>query len=83
LGLIKKNEEILYPTFFANTENKKYKFYKKPSDFKINRKSSSLIMLFGSCAKATSGFHKKCFVFINNKKLLKKDLFSPLRSENT
>src|SRR3989344_2560449 len=34
LGLIKKKEETLYPTYFANTQDQKYKFYKK-NDFDI------------------------------------------------
>src|SRR3989344_8620578 len=29
LGFIKKKEETLYPTYFANAQNKKYKFHKK------------------------------------------------------
>ena len=29
LSLIKKKETTLYPTYFANTESQKYKFYKK------------------------------------------------------
>jgi predicted transcriptional regulator len=29
LDLIKKKEQTLYPTFYANTENQKYKFYKR------------------------------------------------------
>ncbi len=29
LSLIKKKEETLYPTYYANTESDKYKFYKK------------------------------------------------------
>ena len=29
LGLIKKKEETLYPTYFADAQNQKYKFYKK------------------------------------------------------
>src|SRR6056297_3080324 len=28
-GFVNKNEETLYPTYFANTQNKEYQFYKK------------------------------------------------------
>lgn len=62
LGLIKKKEETLYPTYYANTENSKYKFYKKNQIvFKIKESRlieyiqkqtfASVIILFGSCAK--------------------------------
>ena len=64
LSFIKKKEATLYPTYFANTENKKYKFYKRDwLVFKINESGlidliqketlSSSIILFGSGAKAT------------------------------
>ena len=62
LELIKKKSETLYPTYYANTENDKLKFYKK--DYIISKiKASGLIeyikdktlpssvVLFGSCAK--------------------------------
>ncbi|MBI2548057.1 nucleotidyltransferase domain-containing protein [Candidatus Woesearchaeota archaeon] len=63
LGFIKKKEATLYPTYFANTESQKYKFYKRNGlIFKINesglieyiQKESlpSSIVLFGSGAKA-------------------------------
>ena len=64
LGFIKKKEATLYPTYFANTESQKYKFYKKNwLVFKITEsviidyiKKETLptsIILFGSGAKAT------------------------------
>lgn len=62
LGLINKKEETLYPTYYANTENLKYKKYKQERIiFKINESGlinfiqkqtlASSIILFGSCAK--------------------------------
>lgn len=62
LGLIKKKEETLYPTYYANTENSKYRLYKKNHIvFEINESGlvnfvqkqtlASSIILFGSCAK--------------------------------
>ncbi len=62
-GFIKKKEATLYPTYFANTENQKYKFYKRNwLVFKINESGliefiqkqalPSTIILFGSGAKA-------------------------------
>ena len=64
LSLIKKKEATLYPTYFANSESQKYKFYKKNwLVFKINESGlidhiqketlPSSIILFGSGAKAT------------------------------
>ncbi len=64
LSLIKKKEVTLYPTYFANTESQKYKFYKRNwLIFKINKSGlieyiqkealPSSIILFGSGAKAT------------------------------
>lgn len=64
LNLVKKKEEHLYPTYYANTENKNYLFYKQhyiQYDIinsglieKIQRKTlASSIVLFGSCAKGT------------------------------
>ena len=61
---IKKKEASLYPTYFANAESQKYKFYKRNwLIFKIQESGlveyiqkevlSSLIILFGSGAKAT------------------------------
>ena len=64
LGFIKKKEATLYPTYFANTESQKYKFYKRNwLIFKITESGliehiqketlPSSIILFGSGAKAT------------------------------
>ena len=64
LSLIKKKEATLYPTYFANTESQKYKFYKKNwlifkltesgvIDYTQKEALSSSIILFGSGAKAT------------------------------
>ena len=64
LGFIKKKETTLYPTYFANMESQKYKFYKRTwLVFKINESGlidyiqneslPSSIILFGSGAKAT------------------------------
>ncbi|MEW5896648.1 MAG: nucleotidyltransferase domain-containing protein [Nanoarchaeota archaeon] len=63
LSLIKKKEATLYPTYFANTESQKYKFYKRNwLVFKITQSGlvdniqkealPSSIILFGSGAKA-------------------------------
>jgi len=63
LSLIKKKEATLYPTYFANSESQKYKFYKKNwLVFKINESGlieyiqketlPSSIILFGSGAKS-------------------------------
>ena len=64
LSLVKKKEATLYPTYFANTESQKYKFYKRNwLVLKINESGiidyiqketlPSSIILFGSGAKAT------------------------------
>lgn len=64
LTLIKKKEATLYPTYFANTESQKYKFYKRNwLIFKITESGltnyiqketlPSSIIFFGSGAKAT------------------------------
>ncbi len=64
LGFIKKKEATLYPTYFANTESQKYKFYKRNwLVFKVTESGlidyiqketlPSSIILFGSGAKAT------------------------------
>lgn len=63
-GLIKKKEETLYTTYYANTESEKYKFYKKNYlvfklkdsgliDYLQKQTLASSIVLFGSGAKAT------------------------------
>ena len=64
LSLIKKKEATLYPTYFANTESQKYKFYKKNwlifriaesglIDYIQKEALPSSIVLFGSGSKAT------------------------------
>ncbi|MCK5629076.1 MAG: nucleotidyltransferase domain-containing protein [Nanoarchaeota archaeon] len=64
LGLIRKKEETLYPTFYANIEDSKYKLYKRNYivfkiiesgliDFIQKKTLPSSIILFGSGAKAT------------------------------
>ena len=64
LSFIKKKEVTLYPTYFANTDSSKYKFYKRNwLVFKIKESGlidyiqketlPSSIILFGSGAKAT------------------------------
>jgi predicted nucleotidyltransferase len=64
VGLINKKEETLYPTFYANTEHKKYQFYKKNwliftitesglIDYVQKEALPSSIILFGSGAKGT------------------------------
>ena len=64
LTFIRKKEATLYPTYFANTESQRYKFYKRNwLVFKINESGlidyiqkealPSSIILFGSGAKAT------------------------------
>jgi predicted nucleotidyltransferase len=79
LKLIKKKEETLYPTFFANTQNQKYVFYKKNYIIfnlieigiieTIQKKTlSSLIILFGSCAKATFTENSDIDIFVQTKK---------------
>ncbi len=62
LGFIKKKEETLYPTYFANAQSPKYRLYKKNwIVFKLaesgliehlwKQTQASSIILFGSCAK--------------------------------
>ena len=64
LDMVRKKDTTLYPTFYANTENQKYRFYKKNwLVFKIKESGiieyiqektlSSSIVLFGSGAKGT------------------------------
>ncbi len=64
LRFIKKKEATLYPTYFSNTENQKYKLYKKNwlifritesglIDYIQKEVLPSSIVLFGSGAKAT------------------------------
>lgn len=80
LNLIKKKEETLYPTFYANTENQKYKFYKKNYlifkitesgliDFIQKQILPSSIILFGSGAKATFTEKSDIDIFVEAKGL--------------
>ena len=75
LSFIKKKEATLYPTYFANTESKKYKFYKRNwLIFKINESRiiehiqkealPSTILLFGSGAKATFSEKSDIDIFV-------------------
>ena len=77
-SLIKKKEATLYPTYFANTENPKYKFYKRNwLVFKINESDlsnyiqretlPSSIILFGSGAKATFTEKSDIDIFVEAK----------------
>ena len=74
-SIIKKKEATLYPTYFANTENAKYKFYKRNwLVFKINDSGlldyiqkealPSTIILFGSGAKATFTEKRDIDIFV-------------------
>ena len=78
LEFIKKKEETLYPTYFANTQNQKYKFYKKNyltlklMDSGIikyieNECLPSSIILFGSGAKATFTEKSDIDIFVEAK----------------
>lgn len=77
-SFIKKKEATLYPTYFANTENQRYKFYKRNwLIFKINesglidyiqkRVLPSSMILFGSGAKATFTEKSDIDIFIEAK----------------
>ena len=74
-GFIRKKEVTLYPTYFANTENKKYKFYKKNRlifrimesgliDYIQKETLPSVVILFGSGAKATFTVKSDIDVFV-------------------
>lgn len=80
LDLIKKREETLYPTFYANIENLKYKSYKKNYlvfkikesglvDFIQKQILPSSIILFGSGAKATFTEKSDLDIFVEAKEL--------------
>ncbi|MBI4447994.1 nucleotidyltransferase domain-containing protein [Candidatus Woesearchaeota archaeon] len=80
LRFIKKKEATLYPTYFANTESQKYKFYKKNwLVFKINESGlisyiqkealPSSIILFGSGAKATFTEKSDIDIFVEAKEV--------------
>lgn len=77
-GLIKKKEETLYPTYYANTESQKYKFYKKNwIIFKISESGlinhiqketlPSSIILFGSGAKSAFTEKSDIDIFVEAK----------------
>ncbi len=77
LSLIKKKKATLYPTYFANTESQKYKFYKKNwLIFKIKESGlidhiqketlPSSIILFGSGAKATFTENSDIDIFVES-----------------
>ncbi len=78
LGFIKKKESTLYPTYFANGEGRKYKFYKRNwLVFKINESGlidyiqkqnlPSSIVLFGSGAKASFTEQSDLDIFVEAK----------------
>ena len=78
LRLIKKKEETLYPTFYANTESQQYKFYKKNYlvfklidlgliNFIQNKTLASSIILFGSGAKTTFTEKSDIDLFVESK----------------
>jgi predicted nucleotidyltransferase len=78
LGLIRKRDETLYPTHYANTESPEYKLYKKNHiifkitesgvvDFIQKNTLASSIILFGSCAKGEFTEKSDIDVFIEAK----------------
>lgn len=78
LHLIKKKEETLYPTYFANAQNQKYKIYKRNwLVFKLmdsgiinyiqKETLASSIVLFGSGAKATFTGKSDIDIFVEAK----------------
>lgn len=77
-GFIKKKEETLYPTYYANTESPKYKFHKKnwlvsqinESGLVDHLQKEALptsIILFGSGAKATFTEESDIDIFVEAK----------------
>jgi predicted nucleotidyltransferase len=75
---IKKKEDTLYPTYFANTESESYRFYKKNylifalMDSKLisyiqEETLPSSIILFGSGAKATFTDKSDIDIFVEAK----------------
>ncbi len=76
-GLVNKNDETLYPTYSANTQNKKYQFYKKNhtvwnlinsgivDEIQKNCLPSSII-LFGSAAKGTDTEKSDIDIFVES-----------------
>ena len=80
LGFIKKKETTLYPTYFANTESLRYRFYKKNwLIFKITESGlieciqktalPSSIILFGSGAKGTFTEKSDIDIFVEAKEI--------------
>ena len=78
LSLIKKKKETLYPTFYANTESQKYKFYKRNYlvfrlidsgviYFIQKQVLPSCIVLFGSGAKAVFTEKSDIDIFVEAK----------------
>ena len=81
LSLIKKKEETLYPTFYANTESQKYKFYKRNwlvlkiinsglIEYIQKETLPSSIILFGSGAKATFTEKSDIDIFVEAKETI-------------
>lgn len=80
LGLIRKKEETLYPTFYANTESQKYRFYKRNYlvfrlidsgviNFVQKEVLPSCIVLFGSGAKAVFTQQSDIDIFVEAKEI--------------
>jgi predicted nucleotidyltransferase len=78
LGVIKKKNETLYPTYYADTEKQKYRQYKRNHIiFKITESGlidnlkektlASAIILFGSCAKGSYTETSDIDLFIESK----------------
>lgn len=78
LKLIRKKNETLYPTYYANTESEKLKTYKKNSiAFSIKQSGiiehikdktlPSSIVLFGSCAKGVYTEKSDIDIFVEAK----------------
>ncbi|MFC1690592.1 nucleotidyltransferase family protein [Nanoarchaeota archaeon] len=78
LKLVKKKEDTLYPTYYANSENRKYKFYKKNYIIhEINESGlvnyleeklfPSSLILFGSCSKGDFNQNSDIDIFVESK----------------
>ncbi len=79
LGLIRKKENTLYPTYYANTESENMRFYKKNAiifalneigviDYIKKRALPSSVVLFGSCAKGIYTEKSDIDIFVEAKK---------------
>lgn len=77
MDIIKKEENTLYPTYYANTENSRYILYKKQYILSqiINsglieslqsKTLASCIILFGSCAKGSFNEQSDIDVYIES-----------------